>query len=309
MKYDDTDNRHIELELDKLPVSGSSLALGNHFMLSDNLQGSEESEMLDVANLIKEGMFNTPFRLRFNMMMLCTSGRMLFRINMRDYEMTPGNMLIIIEGATGECLEISPDARLMVMVFSSGFDIIKSGIRPSAELIAHIERHPMFRLDEDEINGLTTVYRMLKSRLTDKDFILKEEFAVSCMRMVFCYTSGHIVTSDTTALTEPNSRQQEIFSSFLSLVEKYCCRERSQAFYADKLCISNKYLSRVVKEASGRTPREWICIRIIIEAKLLLRQSNLTIQQISDRLNFPNQSFFGTFFKHQTGMSPGRYRK
>ena len=65
----------------------------------------------------------------------------------------------------------------------------------------------------------------------------------------------------------------------------------------------------MVKEISGRTAGEWIENYVTVEAKVLLRSTDLTIQEIASRLNFTNQSFFGKYFKHQTGMSPSEYRK
>ncbi len=80
------------------------------------------------------------------------------------------------------------------------------------------------------------------------------------------------------------------------------------SFYADKLFVTSKHLSAVLKEISDKTAGEWIDQRVILEAKLLLRSTGLNIQEISAKLNFANQSFFGKYFKHLTGMSPRDYR-
>jgi len=84
---------------------------------------------------------------------------------------------------------------------------------------------------------------------------------------------------------------------------------RSVEFYADKLSLTPKYLTTVVRETSGKTAHDWIIEYVILSAKALLKSTNITIQEISDRLNFPSQSFFGKYFKQQTGMSPVEYRK
>lgn len=99
------------------------------------------------------------------------------------------------------------------------------------------------------------------------------------------------------------SRKEYIFERFYeSLVESYQS-ERSVKFYADQLCLTPKHLSGVVKEVSGKTVGEWIDELVILEAKALLNSSSMNIQEIADRLNFANQSFFGKYFKHYTGMS------
>ena len=85
--------------------------------------------------------------------------------------------------------------------------------------------------------------------------------------------------------------------------------ERSVKFYSDRLCISPKYFSKLVRQASGKLPMEHIQQRVIIEAKSLLRSTNITIREIADALNFPTDSFFCRYFKHETGLSPSDYRQ
>ncbi|MDE6042278.1 MAG: helix-turn-helix domain-containing protein [Muribaculaceae bacterium] len=96
---------------------------------------------------------------------------------------------------------------------------------------------------------------------------------------------------------------------FVKLVRAHYATERSVAFYAEKLCISPKYLSLIVKQATGRSAARWIDEFVLMEAKNLLRYSGKNIQQVAYALNFSNQSSFGKYFKHLTGMSPTEYQK
>ena len=95
---------------------------------------------------------------------------------------------------------------------------------------------------------------------------------------------------------------------FLKLVSQYHTEYRNVGFYADKLCLTPKYLSRVIKSVTGRSAPEWIDAYVILEAKNLLKYSGLAIKEIVYRLNFPNQSVFYKFFKARTGMTPSEYR-
>ena len=105
------------------------------------------------------------------------------------------------------------------------------------------------------------------------------------------------------------SRKTEVFESFLKTVATHYKQQRSVTFYADKLYLTPKYLSCVIKEISGKSAGEWIDEQVILAAKALLKSSNMTIQEISVELNFANQSFFGKYFKQHTGISPKAYRK
>ncbi|MCH5224753.1 MAG: AraC family transcriptional regulator [Muribaculaceae bacterium] len=95
---------------------------------------------------------------------------------------------------------------------------------------------------------------------------------------------------------------------FLSLVQQHFKKERFLDFYASQLEVSTKHLSRTVKESTGFTAVEWIDRFVILEAKVLLKATNLSIQQISDELNFASQSFFGKYFKKHIGKSPKDFR-
>ncbi len=96
---------------------------------------------------------------------------------------------------------------------------------------------------------------------------------------------------------------------FIKLVHVYYAKERSVAFYADKLFISPKYLSLLVKDATGKSAARWIDEFVLMEAKNMLRFSGKNVQQVAYSLNFSNQSSFGKYFKHLTGMSPTEYQK
>jgi AraC-like DNA-binding protein len=93
------------------------------------------------------------------------------------------------------------------------------------------------------------------------------------------------------------------------LLVKEFWRHRSVGFYADRLNVTPKYFSEVIKKQTGKTAGEWIDDAVLLEAKVLLQDIDLGIAQISDRLNFCDQSVFGKFFKTHTGISPIEYRK
>ena len=107
----------------------------------------------------------------------------------------------------------------------------------------------------------------------------------------------------------PNSaRLNQVFEQFIELVGEYHTTERGMAFYADKMCLTPKYLSKLVKQASGRSAPAWIDAFVILEAKNMLKYTNMAIKEIVYKLNFPNQSVFYKFFKAHTGMTPSEYR-
>ena len=110
--------------------------------------------------------------------------------------------------------------------------------------------------------------------------------------------------------TQPaNARRTEVFLRLISMIDLYYKRERGVEFYADKLCLSPKYLSELSKSICGYTVQELVFKAIIRESQTLLTTTCKTIQEISNEFHFPNASSFGTFFKKQIGTSPQKYRE
>lgn len=105
------------------------------------------------------------------------------------------------------------------------------------------------------------------------------------------------------------TRAEAIFSDFIRLVEQNYRSERRVGWYAHEMCITAKYLSETVKMVSRRTPNDWIDNYVVMELRVLLKNTTKSIKEISQDMCFPNQSFMGKYFKEHVGMSPMSYRK
>ena len=120
----------------------------------------------------------------------------------------------------------------------------------------------------------------------------------------FIATTNSINTKPT-----PKDRSSDYFKLLTNLLHEYYKTERSVEFYADKMNLTPKHLSRVIRNYSGKSVHQWIDEYVVLEIKNLLKYSDMSIQQISYELNFPNPSFMGQYFKRITGKTPGEYRK
>lgn len=295
-----------KLWLADLPVSPKTLVLSDHFMISDTFDSDYEHEAVQESS-ISERFFNMPFRIRFTMVLLCLQGSIRLRIQMKEHRLARGQMLLIMEGSIGECLEISDDLKVLMMAFSSRFKVMETGFKPSMEILSKVGKHPCFRISEREIGDITAIYNIMRHRMEEPGFIGMEELATSCLTTLFYYISNHII-DDIPESPDISGRARKIHDEFLELVETHSLTHREVTFYADKLCITPKYLSKMVLQASGRSAKSWIFTRIMLEAKVLLLDRSRSIQEISEMLGFPNQSSFGSFFRKMKGMSPTAYR-
>ena len=111
--------------------------------------------------------------------------------------------------------------------------------------------------------------------------------------------------------TELNTvnRGSILCSKFLTLLNESQGKRHDVKYYADKLCITPKYLTTVCKKETGKNASKWIQDKTIESIQHLLKSSDKSISEISDYLDFPNLSFFGKYVKEHLGMSPNAYRK
>jgi YesN/AraC family two-component response regulator len=168
---------------------------------------------------------------------------------------------------------------------------------------------PFSQINEKHFEEIIRIYQMMKDKLSEKDFLYKEEVAkhyLSLMKYNMLQANANDIKNKLP--NRPASRKDEIFHQFIKEVEKSYKHERNVTFYADKLCISPKYLSSVIHNVSGKYATEWIDGFVILEAKALLKSNGNTIKEICNKLNFANQSFFAKYFKQHTGFTPKEYR-
>ena len=105
-----------------------------------------------------------------------------------------------------------------------------------------------------------------------------------------------------------HSREQTIFDRFIQLVNQHCTERHQINYYADRLCLTERYLSTVIRQTSGVTAKEWIDRALITRIKVELMHTDKPVARIADDLNFTNPSFFSKYFKRLAGITPGEYR-
>jgi AraC-like DNA-binding protein len=159
-------------------------------------------------------------------------------------------------------------------------------------------------LSDYELEAILTFYKMLKWNITHKnDYILE---TVRHLTLAFFYGFSHTFQQNITS--KQTNRPQQLSDDFLLLVKQHFKQEHSLEFYANKLCVTPKHLTTTIKSTTDCTAKEWIDKHLLLEAKALLKSTNLTIQQITDTLHFTSQDVFSKYFKHHIGITPKEYR-
>lgn len=251
-----------------------------------------------------------PTRLDMLVFALCVKGTSEFQINLKSYTIESGDMVILFPGQIVYNKRSSIENCLLISVSRTLMDSLVPRNKSLMDVIFYILNNPVIKTDEHGEKTIKEYIDFIISRINSfkgrKQMFDNE--VIKNIAMAMLYEVLDMVSKEVMVENKSLTRKDEIFRHFLKLLTEYYNKDRSVAFYADKICVNPKHLSNVIKELTGKTAGEWIDEHVIMEAKVLLKSSNMTVQEVSQILNFPNQSFFGKYFKKHTGMRPGEYR-
>jgi len=250
--------------------------------------------------------FQYPFKVDVTTCVISIKGTTEGRINLKPYVTNGACFTTIVAGQIMEYKSISDDFEGLFIVMSQKFtDSLMPNAHERLPLILSVFDNPVVSLNEEGLAGMINYFEMLKKLIEVEDHPYRMEVARH-LTLAFLYGAGyhyHKVGDQ-----REKSHNDTLIEKFLHLVRTHYKKQRGLEFYAEKLCITSKHLSRVLREAGNKSPSDLIDEHVAFEAKALLKSTNMTIQQISDELNFPSQSFFGKYFKRVTGMSPKDYK-
>ncbi len=250
---------------------------------------------------------NFPSRLEYMLLAVCKAGHISAVIDVAPRKLNPGSILVLRPGhIISQCNESSDFEGFFIIVSEEKLNEILPSLHYVIPYSLHYNSNPIIEITAEELETQSLIYEMLQRQLKSADQMFNGMALDSMCEVLFYNTLG--IYASRLNNTKHLSRREELLSNFIELIEVHFKTERAVNFYAEKLFVTPKHLSAVLKEISGKTAGEWIDHRVILEAKLLLRTTGMNIQEISQNLNFSNQSFFGKYFKHLTGLSPRDYR-
>jgi AraC-like DNA-binding protein len=250
-----------------------------------------------------------------NAIVICTNGKVQAQMNGIQMELHKNQVAIVPQNVTVTDVMVSPDFNLKAMFLTNR--ILRSFLREKIDIwndMMYIHRQHIVTMDEDEILFYTHFYDMLTLTIAKgKDNPLHTDVIQSLLRSAILGLCGAMkwMLSDDNQLSTVNSQLstgKSHFQRFLDLLHSNDVKRHTVESYASELCISSKYLTAVCKKNSGKTANEWITEHVLEDIRYYLKQTNLSIKQICDRLGFPNPSFFGKYVKDHFGMTPLEFR-
>lgn len=237
----------------------------------------------------------------------CRKGWAQVTINLKEYEIVENSQVILMPGSILCINGTSEDFSIDYFAFS--IDIFQeASIRLDVNFFGFLIENPCYVLPMENTKSVDGLMRSTTVIYDDQENRFRNQIAKNHLQCFLwdIYDKCHRYFSR--QQMEGQNRQDEVFKKFMNLVHEYCISQREVTFYADKLCISTKYLTGICRSVTGTPAKKIIDNFAVLEIKVLLQSTELTIQEIADRLGFPDQSYLGRYFKRHEGVSPKEYQ-
>ncbi len=265
-------------------------------------------EVLFIDNLRSATEFPS-MRMSYNSIVYCKTGRIVVEMGgSQQVKVAPGQLLLIPTGKIVEPLLVSTDAEATALLISDR--VLKSVLGNQINIWnkAMYMREIYVVGGHDWIEGMQQYTRSVFK--IEKMPLLSREIMVSFLRTMLLMVCEELLSHDDMTLENDLSsiHDKEIFNQFLQLLSQQEQKRQRVAYYADLLHISPKYLSSVSKKVSGKNPMRWITESTMQDCYSLLKETDMSIKEISNKLGFPNSSFFSQYFREQANVTPLEYR-
>lgn len=247
------------------------------------------------------------FRIDYYAVVIFLKGEMNCSINLHNIHVRTPSVITLLPDFVLHVDSVSEDCKALILAHNERFadDLQMNDYSYRAKHAART--YPCNDLSEGQLQTSLQYFYLLHEVLRQQENPNVRDCTVKLTCSFFHYLQGCF--NKLYKRQSLLSRAEQLTTDFFGLMEENCFQHKHLAWYAEQLCITPKYLANVIKKMTGKPAGAWFDEYILLQAKTLLTSSRLTIQQVSDRLGFKNQSHFGTFFRRATGLNPTLFRK
>jgi AraC-like DNA-binding protein len=279
----------------------------NFSQISQNVFFSNELAMIHgnplVFRLIVQQ--QPPFVINDHRLGMITRGEGDVNFNLVDRHLTAGTLIYLGPGTIINPLRYSDDLELMGVGLFADFPMpFAAGQFPSS-FNGQVRDFQLPVSDEEQLTTrhiLDTLWHLVHQ----KDY---HRPTASALVAALMHHYDRLFNQQADYLAATRSREQTVFDRFIQLVNQHCREQHQISYYAERMCLTERYLGTVIRQTSGTTAKDWIDRALVTQAKVLLRHSDKSVLQISEELNFPNPAFFSKYFKRLTGTTPLGYKQ
>ena len=225
-------------------------------------------------------------------------------INLTQQHFRAGTLAFLGEQGIVQLGDVGDDVEAIGLSMSSELFSLAIGNDIPKAFDGHL-RDFNFVLEPDELDFLDSIHRLIYESMHERR--VSSQVTLRLIS-VFLWAVDHMWSLRERESQRSQSREQRLFSEFIRLVGEYAPREHNIGFYAERLFLSPRYMSMLVKKVSGRAAKEWIDDAIVTKTKIELRHTEKQVNLIAHEMGFPNTAFFCKYFKRLTGQTPLAYR-
>lgn len=252
-------------------------------------------------------LFSHPVRLKATTVLVCLNGEIDCSVNLGRFKVKGNQLLINFASDIIQIHNARDISGYAIMVSEEYMQQLQLDFKLRAQKYIGLRNNGPISVPFEELSYLKPYSTLIRKNIEDDN-----PEAIKGLAMALAHTILHLAgryhTTDIAPAQGSSTRAQQIFDKFMTLLQVYHTKERSLQFYADKMYLTPKYFAGVIKSYSGRSVLDWINEYVILEARMMLRYTPMSVQEIAYALNFPSQSAFGKYFKKQTGVGPKKYR-
>lgn len=241
--------------------------------------------------------------------LFCRSGSADASVNQYQGVMRRNTMVLLLPGSILMLTNRTDDFRVTFCAFSRDL-FSEAAYRLEPSFFHALRERPISYPPARIVEGASIWFQMAAYTYRDRGNVFRNTIIKNRLQNVLLeiYDKMQRFASREHRVPETTTRQTELFHRFVALVQEHSSQEREVSFYADKLCISTRYLSTIVRNVARSSAKEFIDRSVMLEIKMMLQSTDLSVQEIAYRLRFPDQSYLGRFFRKHAGESPTEYR-
>lgn len=261
-------------------------------------------------NLSELPMENGSMRVKACMIVACSDGKMHIDINEVSYTLRQNDILVCRPNDMIDNCMVSPDFRGVVLSISRHFLHEQMAVNQLWSGAFHVAKNPIITINEQSMEMFSAYGKALQAKVKMPKTKYHTESILSIVKAMLYELLDFMDNDDTDKLIRKVSRQSNVlFRQFIQLIADKRVKPRYVGWYAEQLCVTSKHLSEAAKKESGKTAFYWINEYVKKDVRYMLKNSDLSIKEISEALDFPNLSFFGKYCRQHFGMSPMKYRE
>lgn len=266
----------------------------------------DEPFVADTCNLGR--LKNRLCKLEGGTILFCLNGWAQLTIDLKKHEVVKNTQIVLLPNTVVSLDGMSDDFKVSLFAFH-GEMFREACLRFNTSFFRFLKENPCYTIPDEYTKSIYGLMDAVNCIYADVDNRFRYQIARNHLQSFLldvydkCYRFF-----PPQEIEGGGDRQRQLFEKFIAMVHENCLTEREVTFYADKLCISTKYLTGICKNVTGDSAKKIIDNFSMLEIKVMLQGTELNIQEIADRMQFPDQSYLGRYFKRLEGISPIEYR-